>query len=337
MFASRRGSGMSRSGEWSYGGVVEGGGVPRESAARRRDRSSAGGEGIGAVTRRRVVAACSLIACLQLAAIAGAGDTASSDREDFEAVALSSPWRLELGGAFNTFDTSAAWSPKGLAGAVIVLEDTLGLEEQTSTFGLRISHRFNRRHSLQLSASDLRRTAARTIDADIAWGDYVFRAEGTVVSELTTRILRLKWSYDLSDSDRLSAGFSAGLSTFDLGLKLKGEARLEDETGEVWVDGVVEGADVIAPVPVAGFFLEYALTPKWSLHFDTEAIYLELGGQRGRVLLSEFTMEYSFNHRIGVVVGVSGTDLEYRGDEGDEKFGIDYRIGAATGRVVVYF
>jgi len=209
---------------------------------------------------------------------------------------------------------------------VIILEDALGLDEQTNTYVVGATYRFNQRHSLGLSATDLRRTASRVIDDEIEWGDYVYRANATVSSELDMRIYKLTYRYDFSESDRLNAGFLAGLSTFDIGLTLSGEARLEGDTGEEWVEGVSEGADVIAPVPVVGFFLDYALSARWITRFQADLIDLSVGDSRGRVIETEFSIEHSITDLFALGLGLGGSDVEYRSDEGDEKLGVTYRF-----------
>ena len=247
-------------------------------------------------------------------------------RPDFDVPQLTSTWLVTVGGSFNTFDTNAAWSPTGLSGALLILENSLGLDEETGTAFLRVRRRINPRHSIALAVTDLDRTATRVIDSDIEWGEYVFRAQGKVASQLTTRIINLTWRYDFSDSERLNAGFSAGLATFDLGLRLQGEARFENEAGEEWVEGAVEGADVLAPLPVLGFYIEYALAPRWILRFNTEAIDVDLGSSGGRVLQTNFALEHAFSDLFGVGIGLGGIDLRYHSAEGDEEFGMNYRI-----------
>jgi hypothetical protein len=177
-----------------------------------------------------------------------------------------------------------------------------------------------------LSVTELGRTATRTIDGEIEWGDYIFRAEGKVGTELDTRIFKLTWRYDFSDMDRLNAGFVAGLSTFDLGITLSGEARLETSAGDEWIEGVVEGASAVAPVPVFGFFLDYALSPRWVLRFGADLIDLSISSYSGRVLESDFAVEYTVTDWFGVGAGLGGTDLEFRSDENDEAFAVRYRF-----------
>ncbi len=257
-----------------------------------------------------------------------AADQEPGTRPDFATKMLTSDWKIALGGNLTSFNTSAAWAPRGLAGAAILLEDTLGLDEETSTAILSASYRFNRRHSLRFVVTQLDRTATRSIDGEIEWGDYIYRADGIVSTDLKTRIFKLFWRYDFSEADRLNAGFLAGLSTFDLGLTLSGEARLESDAGDEWVEGVVEGASAVAPVPVVGFFLDYALSPRWFLHFGTDVIDLSIGSREGRVLEAEFSVEYAVTDWFGLGAGLGGTDLEYRSLEDDEKFAVRYRFSS---------
>lgn len=273
-----------------------------------------------------------------LCLVATVGATADGDsgpaRKDFDTGPLTSKWSVELGGSLTTYDTSAAWSPAGLAGAVIILEDVLGLEEENNTYALRVTYRFSRRHAIEFLATKLERRASRAIDAEIEWGDYVFRAFGLVTTELATDIYRLKWKYDFSDSARLNTGFTAGLSTFYLGLKLEGEARLENDDGAEWVEGVVEGASGIAPVPVVGFYLDYALSQRWILRFSSDAMDLNIGGQSGRVLQTYFGFQYCFSNLFAIGIDLGGMDLRYEADEDDERYGVNYRvksIGAHVG------
>jgi hypothetical protein len=271
-----------------------------------------------------------MLACGCAASTAWGQDQGETRRREFKASPLTATWRILVGGNLNAFETRAAWSATGLGATGIVLEEALGLDEQAETWIVQVIRRLGARHSLELTATDLRRSAVRTIQEDIEWGDYVFRADGRVAVELDTLMVKIKWRYDFSDSGRLNTGFSAGLSTFDIGMSLKGEARLEADTGEAWIEGVAEGANVLAPVPVVGFYLEYALSPRWMLRFNSEVTDLDLGSDSGRVLQTDFAVQYGFTDLLGFGLGLGGHDIEYRSKEDDEQFGVSYRIKFAS-------
>lgn len=147
-----------------------------------------------------------------------------------------------------------------------------------------------------------------------------------MATDLTTRLFKLTWRYDFSDMDRLNAGFLLGLSTFDIGLTLSGEARLETSSGGQWVEGVVEGASAVAPVPVVGFFLDYALSPRWVLCFGADVIDLSISTYQGRVLEADFSFEYAVTDWFGVGAGFGGTDIDFQSDEDDEAFAVRYQF-----------
>ena len=80
--------------------------------------------------RRRCAARTSVVvmACLSLGVpvTAAASDVDDTRREDVSTSQLTSKWRIFAGGNFTDFNTTAGWSAQGLAGAVILVEDTLG-------------------------------------------------------------------------------------------------------------------------------------------------------------------------------------------------------------------
>jgi hypothetical protein len=277
--------------------------------------------------RLRRAAIGALTAAMFLCPRGGAAtDRDEPGRTDFAVPALTSDWRILVGGNLTDFETSAAWAPRGLAGAAILLEDALGLDERISTIIVAVQYRINRRHCLGLTATGLGRSATRTIDSEIEWGDYVFRAAGTVATDLDTRIFKLTWRYDFSDMDRLNAGFLVGLSTFDLGITLAGEVRLESSDGDEWIEGAVEGESAVAPVPVVGFYLDDALSPRWMRRFSADVVDRSLSSHRGRVLEADFAFEFAVTGWFAVGTGLGSTDLEYRGQEKDETFAVRYRF-----------
>jgi hypothetical protein len=264
---------------------------------------------------------------LSLVATARAGDDDEKTRPDIHVNQLTATWNLHLGGSLNTLGTEAAWAPAGTGGAIIILENTLGLDEQVETFNLGATYRLNRRHSFELRATDLRRRATRTIDDEIEWGDSVFLAEGSVSSEFDTTFVDVVWKYDFSDSARLNTGFLAGFSVLWLGVSLEGEARLESSEGSEWVEVAKEGAEILAPLPVVGFYLDYALSRRWLLRFESSAlIEVSIGGHTGRLRQVDAGFEYAASDLIGVGIGVSSLGVAYGQNQGGERLAVNYDV-----------
>jgi hypothetical protein len=267
--------------------------------------------------------------CAVLVGVAAAADKSTvSSRPEFDAASLTSRWRIAIGGAINIFDTRAAWTPSGLTGATIELEDVLGLAEDTQTGTVAASYRFNGRHSLELRATDLSRSATRTIEEEIEWGDVIYRADAQVDSRFDFTSLETRWRYDFSDSGRLNSGLLLGLSTFRVSLGLEGEARYEDEDDIEWVDGVVEEVDVLAPVPMIGFFIDYAMSRQWILRVEASATDLDISDHEGRVVGTRMGIEYEVSRLVALGMAIGTTDIEYRQEKQDEKLGVDYRVSS---------
>jgi len=113
-----------------------------------------------------------------------------------------------------------------------------------------------------------------------------------VRTEFDTTITKFKWRYSFSDSGRLDAGLTAGLSTFLLKISLEGEATLHidgEEQGElVEAD---EGEQFLAPIPLIGFYVHYAFTPRVIMRVGADALDLSIGEHTGRVLETELLAE----------------------------------------------
>lgn len=264
-----------------------------------------------------------------LVALSASADGGSAEgRAEFDAVSLTSPWRVVVGGTFSSFNSRAAWAPAGVPGATIELEDVLGLDEDIGTWRVAGSYRFNRRHSVELRLTDLSRSAARIIEDEIEWGDVIYRANARVESTFDFSSAQARWRYDFSDSGRLDSGLSLGLSTFWVSVALAGEGRLENDDETQWVEGVVEEADVLAPIPVVGFFMDYGITPRWTLRVEASAMNLDVSDHSGRVVETGLGIEYLIRDVVGVGLALETTDIEYRQEKQDERLGVDYRVSS---------
>jgi hypothetical protein len=278
---------------------------------------------------------------LLLAAVAVAGPAdarhENKERRTFDAHPITARWRVTGGGSPNSFDTRLAYSPTGLVGGSIQAEDDLGLDEETDTLALAAQYRLSRRHRLQATITDLDRTATRWITKQIEWGDVTYDVGAVIDSRLRTSLFRFKWKYSFSDGGRLDAGLSAGLSTFGIEASLSGEGSVDDGMGGTVLRGTTEGATFIAPVPLIGFWVDYAFSPRWIVRTSAESIDLSIGANSGRVLETEFTAEYYVSRLVGLGFGLTGYDLEYSKDEEDQRIGVNYRVKSLAGYLSFVF
>jgi hypothetical protein len=261
-----------------------------------------------------------------------AASAGKTEKKDFPNVLHDEKWSVSAGGFLSDFDTEVRWSPSGPLGALIQLEDDLGLAEEIDTVFVAGTYRFSRRHNLSFSFSKLDRTADRIIDERIEFGGIIYDVGADVHTEFDTSWFRVKWKYNVSDIDNLAAGYSLGLSTFDIALLLDGEATVDDPNnpGETRIERKEEQGDFIAPIPVIGIYIDYALTPRWILRAGGDVMKLSIGQHSGRVLEFSFGSDYRLTRLMGIGLGLTALDIDYEQEEAGERLAVDYRISAIT-------
>jgi len=271
-----------------------------------------------------------IVVLLGLGLAGPAAAAGEKEKRDFPNVLYDDKWTLSAGGFLSDFDTEVRWSPSGPLGAVIQLEDDLGLDEEIDTFFVGGRYRFSRRHRLGFSYSSLDRTADRIIDERIEIGGITYDIGAEVHTEFDTSWFRVRWEYNVSDSDNLAAGYSLGLSTFDIALFLEGDATVDDpdNPGQSIIERREQQSDFIAPIPVVGIYMNHALTPRWILRAAGDVMKISIGKHSGRVLEFSFGSDYRITRLMGLGLGLTALDIDYQQDETGERLAVDYRISA---------
>lgn len=113
-------------------------------------------------------------------------------RKEFDAIPITSRWRVWAGGGFNAVNTEVGFTPTGLIGGLIRLEDDLGLEENVDAYALAASVRIGRHHRLQLAFTDIDRTSRQRLDKSFEFGDYIFDVGAEVRTEFRTTMTKFK-------------------------------------------------------------------------------------------------------------------------------------------------
>lgn len=267
---------------------------------------------------------CIALVCAALAPAAWAKDAAP--RKEFRSEALASRWQFWAGGLLASFDTQAAFAPSGFAGGLIQLESDLGLEEDVDTLTLGGTYRFGPRGSLLVSYNSVSRDAIRETSREIEWGDLVFDLGAEITTTLDIDQFKVYWRHDFSDSERLNAGISAGFSTFLIDASLAGQASLEGDGSSGSVEGRSDGSDFVAPIPLVGFFVDYALAPRWVLRATMNTIRIDYNDTSARVIDSGLTMEFYPTKVFGLGAGFTNSDMEYSKIDKDEKLAVGYQV-----------
>jgi hypothetical protein len=237
-----------------------------------------------------------------------------------EAVAVAFPDRymLRLGtyivdGSNTQFSVS---SPSGL-GTVIDYNRDLGGDSRDTIPRIDAYYRFNPRHRIDFTAFTIDRKGTRTLNIDVTIGDQDYTVSETLYSDIKYTLYKLGYAYSFYHSPEVELSLSAGFNITSYDLKFSNSAGDKVET-----------ADVTAPLPMFGLRLGYAITPKWSVHYVSEAFFIELENTiKGAVISYELNTEYRLfkNFAIGAGLARLGSAVEVNDDNWKGKVSDSYR------------
>lgn len=265
--------------------------------------------------RVKVVAAPIVAIIISSVMLAGSVNAAE---EEAATVAFPDTWMLRLGayivdGSSTQFSVS---SPVGL-GTVIDYQRDLNGESRDTIPRIDAYYRFNDRHRIDFTTFAIDRKGTRSIDVAITIEDQIYNANETVNSEIKYNLYKLGYAYSFYHSPKVELSLSAGLNitSYDL--------SFSNSTGDK-----VEAAGFTAPLPMFGLRLGYAITPKWNVHYVTEAFFIEFEDTvKGALISYELNMEYKLfkNFAIGAGLARFGTSVEVNDDDWKGKVSDNYR------------
>jgi len=204
-------------------------------------------------------------------------------------------FRIQLGSYFirDTNTEVGVNSTIGNIGTVIDLERDLGTDDKLSIPKINAFYRFNDKHRIDFSWLEVDRKGTKSTALEFTVGDEIFAASSVVETEIKTKIYKLAYAYSFYRSPKVELSFSAGLNIMDY------DVVLDNKTS-----GKLETAQVTAPLPVFGLLMDYAISPRWLVHFRFETFYIELNDKiRGSLIDSELGIEYRMFKHVGFGVG----------------------------------
>lgn len=219
------------------------------------------------------------------------------------------PWekfRLSVGGYSTWSDTTIQVNSKAAGlGAIVNLEDTLGVDQSFTTYRVDAGYRFgeSRRHEIEFHYFEAQRNGAKILDKTIEIGDTVFPVNTRVDTEFELAFANVDYVYNFLMDDRVRFGASVGVHAT--------RVRLKVDSGDL---GVAEDEAFTAPLPMIGLRGEVVLTPKWRLKTDLNAFYLEYDGYRGRLADSYIGVEYLPFKRFGLGAGINSVHFKVSSD-----------------------
>ena len=154
-------------------------------------------------------------------------------------------------------------------------------------------------------SNDIKRT--RTIDQDLAWGDYTFVAGGQVTAEQKFSVYELSYEFAFLRADNYEVVASGGIHYDDLTVTLSGNATLtvDTPTGPVQqpTTFTTKQSSVPVPLPVLGVRGDWAVSDHVYLDGSVQVFKLSYQGIDGNWSDLRAGAAWMFNHHFGIGVG----------------------------------
>jgi hypothetical protein len=153
--------------------------------------------------------------------------------------------------------------------------------------------------------NDIKRT--RTIDQDLAWGDYTFVAGGEVTAEQKFSVYELSYEFAFLRADNYEVVASGGIHYDDLKLTLSGNATLtvDTPTGPMQQSTTftTKQSSVPVPLPVLGVRGDWAVSDHVYLDGSVQVFKLSYQGIDGNWSDLRAGAAWMFNHHFGLGIG----------------------------------
>ena len=182
---------------------------------------------------------------------------------------LSDRFTLNLGSFITTINTNAQASGDA-GGEEVDLEEDLGLKPDIGEIRLSGEYRLARKHALTFGYWATKRESETTLEEDIEWNDVVYPATVTLRAESGYDNFKLGYRYSFVNNGTVDFGASIGFSILKFNIALEGEAQVITPEGPIGTERRREEEDLIAPVPVVGLNVEWAMVPRLFLRGGVE-------------------------------------------------------------------
>lgn len=268
----------------------------------------------------------SLVQAVEKTEIASS-DTSTLNPKTVQNKIKSEKFKIQIG-AYSILDTSTKASINssiGNIGTGIDMERDLGIDDNNIIPRIDMYYRFNDKHRIDFSWFNVDRSGTRTIGLEFKVGDQTFAANSVIETSIETSFYKLAYVYSFYRNEKVELAISAGLNIVEY------DIELNDKTNNKF-----SAADVTAPLPVFGLRMDYAITPRWLVHYRLETFFIDIKDKfSGSLIDSAIGTEYRLFKNVGLGLELSSfifdadvTSTKYTGGLTDSYNGINLYVAA---------
>jgi hypothetical protein len=228
---------------------------------------------------------------------------------------LTDQWTLQLGAFQPHVDTTAHLnSSTGARGTEFTFEDTLGMADSKTIPTFLASVRLGQNWKIEGEYFELKRSATRTLNRTINWGDQTFPVSASVSSEFDSNIYRLSAGYSFIKDNQKELGAVLGFHVTDF------KASLAAPTFGA------QSGNALAPLPTIGAYGAYAFNPRWLLSGRADYFSLNYNQYNGKLLNFSAGVEYRFVRNFGASLAWRRIDYELTATKSNFNGGLEYKF-----------
>jgi hypothetical protein len=212
-------------------------------------------------------------------------------------------FRLSSYGVLDADTDMAVLSSEGI-GTGFSYSDDLGGDDSATTPRIDAYYRFNKKHRIEFTHFRIERDGSQLITIDLDIGDESYNVGDTVVSSIDYELFKIDYAYSFYHSPTVELIASAGLNLTAY------EFEYERADGSS-----ADASEVTGPLPMFGLEMSYAISPKWTLHYLSEAFFISIGDElEGAFQNFEINIEYRIHKHFVLGGGAArfSTDLDAR-------------------------
>ena len=199
----------------------------------------------------------------------------------------------------STFDGTAAGS-----GERVDFAHDFGMNKDFTRFRLDGLWRITPRQHLRLVWFQNNITRTRTLDKDLAWGDYTFQANAEVSAESKLGVYELSYEYAFIRKPTLEVAAGAGIHMMNMSIKLKGDATFTDSNGNVQpAEFSTSNSNLPAPLPVIGARATWAVAPNIYIEPEVQWFAFHYDAYDGNWWDARVAAKWMFTRHWGAGIG----------------------------------
>lgn len=185
-------------------------------------------------------------------------------------------------------------------------DEAFGTDARASRARLGALWRITPHHQLRFGTFSHGQTRSKVIDRDFHWGNYTFKANASVESQVKVQVYELAYEYAFLRRPDLEVAASIGVHSQRLSTRLTGQATIAGSGGGGGaVTKQTQSNAVSAPLPMIGLRANWAVAPQWLLEGRVQALQANVGDVDGHWNEARLGATWMFHRNFGLGLAYS--------------------------------